>query len=779
MFRKTIGLIVLLGGFMSVTAADIDPTLLQAFDDKGPDYQARTRHFQPNGSPRYINRLILEDSPYLNQHAHNPVDWYPWGEAAFAVAKAQDKPIFLSIGYSTCHWCHVMEEESFENIDIAEQMNASFINIKVDREQRPEIDALYMTAVQLMTGRGGWPMSSFLNLDGKTFWGGTYLSPEQFTGLLKGVTEAWEQSRGEVETQANEVAEAVNKLSQTQGQSERIDDDVIGLAISQIMLGYDPLQGGFSPAPKFPNERDLLLLLDTIKRHGDQGLLEVVETTLDAMAQGGLYDQVGGGFHRYSTDNAWLVPHFEKMLYNQAHLARVYLLAYELTKNPFYARIAQQTLDYVLRDMASPQGGFYSATDADSEGEEGTFFVWTPEQLKAALSEQDAALAIDLFGVTKQGNFEGNNILYLPENLNAVSQRLGIAHQSFLTRLDAILVTLRAHRQQRVPPLRDDKVITAWNGMMITTLAMASELLSMPQYLEAAERGADFIWQVNHLSGGQLWRVHMNGSSSITAAQEDYAYFAEAMIALYDVTQNPMYLARSTTLSDVMITQFWDDTAGGFYMDKVSAVPTMARMKEVTDGAIPSGNSVALHVLTMLEKRTNTLDYDNKATALLSAFADKIIVGPANYSYLLQGLNKLRDGETGSRQYAAQGAVSISRQWSIKQDHIDFSLLISIDDGWHINASMPLDKDLIATEVVLSDIIAWQLDKVSYPQALSKQLGFSQKRLALYEGDIEITGTLSALAEQDTMPVFIELMLQACNEQVCLAPERLKFRLLD
>ena len=764
---------------MSVTAADIDSTLLQAFDDKGPYYQARTRHFKPDGSPRYINRLILEDSPYLNQHAHNPVDWYPWGEAAFAIAKAQDKPIFLSIGYSTCHWCHVMEEESFDNIDIAQQMNASFINIKVDREQRPEIDALYMMAVQLMTGRGGWPMSSFLNLDGKTFWGGTYLTPEQFTGLLRGVNQAWRQSRDEVESQANEVAEAVNKLSETKGQSERIGDDIIALAISQIMQGYDPLQGGFSPAPKFPNECDLLLLLDTIKRHGDQGLLEVVETTLDAMAQGGLYDQVGGGFHRYSTDNAWLVPHFEKMLYNQAHLARAYLQAYELTKNPFYARIAEQTLDYVLRDMTSPQGGFYSATDADSEGEEGTFFVWTPEQLKAALPEQDAALVIDLFGVTEQGNFEGNNILYLPENLNAFSERLVIEHQAFLTRLDVILATLRSERQQRVAPLRDDKIITAWNGMMITTLAWASDLLLMPKYLEAAERSADFIWQVNHSPGGELWRVHMNGSSSITAAQEDYAYFAEAMIALYDVTQKPVYLTRSQTLSNVMIKRFWDQGAGGFYMDKVSTVPTMARMKEVTDGAIPSGNSVALHVLTMLAKRTNTLDYDNKATAMLSTFADKISVSPASYSYLLQGLNKQRDGETGSRQYAAQGAVSISRQWSIKQDHIDFSLLISMDDGWHINASAPLDNDLIATQVELSDIIAWQLDKVIYPQALTKQLGFSQKKLALYEGDIEITGALSALAEQDTKPVFIELMLQACNKLVCLAPERLKFRLLD
>jgi len=764
---------------MSVTAADNDPKLLQAFHDKGRDYQARTRHFKPDGQPRYINRLILEDSPYLNQHAHNPVDWYPWGEEAFAAAKAQDKPIFLSIGYSTCHWCHVMEEESFDNIAIAKQMNASFINIKVDREQRPEIDELYMMAVQLMTGRGGWPMSSFLTHDGKTFWGGTYLPPAQFTRLLVGLNDAWQHRRDDVESQADEVAKAINKISMSQDHSARIGDDIIEQAINQIMQGYDALQGGFSPAPKFPNEPDLLLLLDTIKRHGDPGLLEVVETTLDAMAQGGIYDQVGGGFHRYSTDNEWLVPHFEKMLYNQAHLARVYLQAYELTQNPFYARIAQQTLDYVLRDMTSSQGGFYSATDADSEGEEGTFFVWTPEQLKAALPEQDAALAIALFDVTEQGNFEGKTILSLPENLTSFSERMGIAHDDFLTRLDGILATLRAVRKQRVSPLRDNKIITAWNGMMITTLTMASELLSMPQYLLAAERCANFIWQVNHSPEGQMWRVHMAGSSSITAAQEDYAYLAESMIALYDATQNPTYLTRAQHLTEVMVMQFWDEDAGGFYMDKVSTVPVMARMKQSTDGAIPSGNSVALHVLTMLAKRTDKLDYDNKVTALLSTFADKIVMSPASHSYLLQALNKQRDGETGARQYAAHGAVSIRRQWLVKQDKVDFSLFISIAKGWHINAAVPFDKDLIATQVSLSDIIAWQLDKVRYPKAVEKTLGFSQKTLALYEDEINITGQLQASGKQSTQPVFMTLTLQACNEQVCLAPERIKFRLLD
>ncbi len=763
---------------MTVSAAEITPELLQAFQNKGPDYQARTHHFKADGQPRYINRLILEDSPYLNQHAHNPVDWYPWGAEAFAAAKTQDKPIFLSIGYSTCHWCHVMEEESFDNIAIAQRMNASFINIKVDREQRPEIDALYMTAVQLMTGRGGWPMSSFLTHEGKTFWAGTYLPPTQFERVLIGLDIAWHRDRDAVVKQADEVADIVNKISLSQGQSARIEGHVVDTAIAQIMQNFDSLQGGFTTAPKFPNEPTLLLLIDTIKRQGDKTLLAALVTTLDAMAQGGIYDQVGGGFHRYSTDNEWLVPHFEKMLYNQAQLARVYLQAYELTKKPFYARIAEQTLDYVLREMTSAQGGFYSAIDADSEGEEGVFYVWTPAQLTAALSAHDAALVMDLFGVTEQGNFEGNNILHLPDSLSDFSARTNIELSTLSAQLDDILATLRTVREQRERPLRDNKIITAWNGMMVTTLTIASELLAMPKYLDAAERCATFLWQANMTSTGEMWRVHMDGSASIPAVQEDYAYLAEAMITLYDATQNPEYLTRAKRLTDDMITQFWDEATGGFYMDKVSTVPTMARMKQSIDGAMPSGNSVAFHALTMLAKRTNIFDYDTKATMQRSAFGDDIVNNPISYGYFLQALQKQIAGETGTRQYAAQGAVSIRWLASASQDKVDFSLLITIADGWHINAAEPLDKDLIATQLALSDILSWQLEWVSYPDVQIKRLGFSQKPLALYEGEIEITGQLVAAEAPKTSPVFMTLTIQACNEQICLAPEQVKFRLL-
>jgi len=777
MLKKLLSFITLLGGLMTVTAAEIDPQWFQAYQNKGSSYEPRTRHFNPDGQPKYINRLILEDSPYLNQHAHNPVDWYPWGIEAFTAAKQQDKPIFLSIGYSTCHWCHVMEEQSFDNEVIAKQMNTSFINIKVDREQRPELDELYMTAVSLMTGHGGFSMSSFLTPEGKTFWGGTYLPPQQFSKVLNGLSTAWLENRSQVDAQANEIAAAVKKINTTKQQSAQISPDIVEQAASQLLQGYDELMGGFSQAPKFPNEADLFLLLDTIKRNEDQSLLEVVETTLNAMAQGGIYDQVGGGFHRYSTDNEWLVPHFEKMLYNQAHLARVYLYAYELTGNAFYARIARQTLDYVLRDMTSEQGGFYSATDADSEGEEGTFFVWSKDELKSVLSTQDADLVISLFDVTDEGNFEGHNILYLPESLKAYAKQYGLDYQHFLNRLDSILKTLREVRQQREYPLRDNKIITAWNGMMITTLALANDILGDEKYLVAAKQNADFLWKVNRNTQGQLWRVHMQGSSSIPAAQEDYAYLAEAMIALYDASQEKVYLQRAQQLSDAMLDLFWDKDAGGFYMNTVSDVPTMARVKQSSDGATPSGNSIAFHVLSMLSKRTDNLEYDSKASATIAAFADDIMRAPAAYGYMLHVLEKQRNGELSSRQYAARGAVSVKAAISKQAKKRQLVLTLDIQPNWHINANKPLDKDLIATELVLSDIMTQQLGKVLYPQAVEKTLGFSQKRLALYEENIVISTDIELTPEQMTKPIRFNLKLQACNEQVCLAPETLQFRL--
>ncbi len=670
-----------------------------------------------------------------------------------------------------------MEHESFDNEAVARILNQFFISIKVDREQHPDIDETYMTAITMMTGRGGWPMSSFITHEGKTFWGGTYFPAEQFKQLLLGVHEAWLNKRSEIESQAQRVASAVAQLNDAKRQSAKIDARIIAQATDTILAGFDPVSGGFTPAPNFPNEPELFLLIDQIKRTGNHKLLNALEITLNAMAQGGIYDQVGGGFHRYSTDTQWLVPHFEKMLYNQAHLSRVYLQAYELTDNPFYARIARQTLDYVLRDMRSDEGGFYSASDADSEGKEGVFYVWTPREIKMALSADDAKLAIELFGVTEAGNFESKNILHLPLSLIDFAKTHQLTQAELLQKIDLILQQLRKVREKRIHPFRDDKIITAWNGMMITTLAEASEQLNEPRYLAAAERNDQFIWQYNHTENGNLFRVHLNNSSSIKASQEDYAYLAEAMLALYDVTQKPAYLDKAKSLLATMTSQFWDQKGGGFFMGVKSTVPTMARPKQSSDGAIPSGNSVAVNVLAMLNRREANYEDKLKAEQTISAFYQQIAAHPSAYSYMLLGVNKLLKAETGARQYAAKGAVSIQGQIINQNKENRLLLSIKIKPGWHINAVKPLEKDLIPTEIQISNTGQWNLSQISYPKASEKKLAFSQKPLALYEGNIQITATINKSAETKDTLFPVQLQLQACNEKSCLAPEVVKFKL--
>ena len=491
--------------------------LRAAVAEKGSGYEPRTHHLRPDGGAKYTNRLILEDSPYLVQHAHNPVDWYSWGPEAFARAKREGKPIFLSIGYSTCHWCHVMERESFESEDIARLLNESFVAIKMDRERRPDVDELYMTAVQLFTGRGGWPMSTFLTPEGKPFFGGTYYPPDRFSTLLGRVRDAWLNQRPQLVERAEEITERVRQITGSRGKAQKVGREVIDKALAQVVARYDTKRGGFGGAPKFPHEPELLFLLAHGLRHGDASALEAAIGSLEAMARGGIHDQVGGGFHRYSTDVGWLVPHFEKMLYNQAHLARAYLAAYQLTGDVLLGRVARQVLDYVLREMTSPTGGFYSATDADSKGEEGLFFLWTPVELREALDPEEAELAIDLWGVTEQGNFEDSNILHLPAALDWYAAAKGMYLPELLSRIDTVREKLWQAREKREHPLRDDKIVTAWNGMMITALAEGSEVLGDEQYLAAARRAAEFLWQTNRRPDGSLWRVHLDGSSGRTA----------------------------------------------------------------------------------------------------------------------------------------------------------------------------------------------------------------------------------------------------------------------
>ena len=456
-------------------------------------------------SPKYTNRLAEELSPYLRQHAHNPVDWYPWGKEAFDKAREEDKPVFLSIGYSTCHWCHVMEHESFDNEEVAACLNAHFVSIKLDREQRPDLDDIYMTGVQMLTGQGGWPMSNFLTPDGKPFFAGTYFPPANFLKLLEQIAEVWRERRSEVTGQADEIATAIARFVAARTDARSLPDDLCARASEELLGRLDERNGGIGGAPKFPNESTLLLLLEDWQRNRNRRSLEALSLTLDKMAEGGIYDQICGGFHRYAVDATWLVPHFEKMLYNQAQLVRVYSRAAVLTGNAAWRRVVEQTVAYLLRDMTDEHGTFYSATDADSEGEEGRFFLWTPAQMDEVLEADDAALVKDLYCVSEGGNFEGRNILHLNGSLAQYAAIHGMEEIDLWTRLAAIHDRLCTIREARIHPLRDEKIITAWNAMMIASLAVAGFELGKPEYMSAATR--DLLQPVLGVHCGSFVRV--------------------------------------------------------------------------------------------------------------------------------------------------------------------------------------------------------------------------------------------------------------------------------
>ncbi|NOQ14875.1 MAG: DUF255 domain-containing protein, partial [Methyloprofundus sp.] len=716
--------------------AELAQPLHTAFTNKGKNYHPRTANLLTNGQPAYINQLILQDSPYLIQHAHNPVHWHPWGEDAFAKARRENKPIFLSIGYSTCHWCHVMEEESFDNPAIAAVLNQYFIAIKVDRERRPDIDAVYMQAVNLLTGQGGWPMSSFLTPEGKTFLGDSYFPPEPFEKLLRRVNEVWQQQQALVLQRADEVANAVASSQHSKQRSQTLDLALFKQTAKHLVSVQDKRYAGFGQKMKFPNEPLLMYLLDIYQRFEHKKNLATVEASLQAMAQGGIYDQIGGGFHRYATDRQWLVPHFEKMLYNQAQLSQVYLLAYQLTGKAEYARIAQHTLDYVLQDMRSDAGGFYSATDADSNGKEGEFFVWTPAQIKSALPPELAQRAIDLYAVTTQGNFEGHTILHLPMSLEDYAEKHDIALPALLTQVEQIRRVLKQKRVQRTAPLRDDKIVTAWNAMMIESLVLAAEILQHPRYLIAAEKTANWLWETNRLASGELWRIHWQGSSSIGGNQQDYAYFASALIKLYDQTGDQQWLDKAEQLTNIMLTQFWDNSRGGFFMNSaLETADMMLRPKDIKDHALPSANAVAVNVLAQLSKRTSKLNYPDKATAALTAFSASIKNQPTNYTGLLSAAALLNYTEIGTTQYAAKGAVSIRAQ---RSSNNQLRVSIQLKPGWHINAHKPLQKYLIPTRLSFPED---ELSNISYPPASLKKLSFGQQELALYENQISLTAT--------------------------------------
>jgi len=585
----------------------------------------------PEQSTRHPNRLIHEKSPYLLQHAYNPVDWYAWGEEAFTRAKREDKPIFLSVGYSTCYWCHVMEQESFENPEVAQALSASFVAIKVDREERPDLDTIYMAAVQAMTGQGGWPLTVFLTPDGKPFWGGTYFPPEDRWGrpglmsVLRSIAETWRTKREQVLRSSQELTDALRARPATGGGTLAVE--TLRQAARQYAQQFDAAHGGFGPAPKFPRSHTLSFLLRWWYRSRDAAHLAMVEQTLEAMARGGLHDQLGGGFHRYSTDAQWLVPHFEKMLYDQALLARTYLEAYQVTGQAPYAEVARDIFAYVLRDLRDAGGGFYAAEDAGEVGKEGEFYVWSWDEVYAALSAEEADLVRRVYGVTEAGNFEGHNILYLAQPLEDSQEPLASARTKLL-----------AARAKRPRPHRDDKILTDWNGLMVGSLAYGARVLEEPRYAEAAQQAAGFLLGQLQRDGVLLHR-YRDGEAAIPGYLDDYAFLSWGLLELYETTFEVQYLEEAQRLTREMVRRFWDEAGGGFFFAGAHNEQLIAKSKELYDGAVPSGNSVAALVLVRLGQLTMDQELQQRAEQLFQHFAGQASQMPHAFPQFLIALD--------------------------------------------------------------------------------------------------------------------------------------------
>jgi hypothetical protein len=584
------------------------------------------------------NKLITEKSPYLQQHAKNPVNWYPWGDEAFDKAKSEDKPIFLSIGYSTCHWCHVMAHESFEDSYVGKLMNETFVSIKVDREERPDIDKIYMAVCQLMTGSGGWPLTIVMTPDKKPFFAGTYFPKESRFGrigiidLIKRIDSLWKNERKQLLESSEKIIFALQDVN-TESPGSSLTKRVLNSAYSQLSTRFDKKNGGFGTAPKFPTPHNLLFLLRYWKRTGDENALSMVEKTLKRMRMGGIYDQIGFGFHRYSTDSDWLVPHFEKMLYDQSLLTLAYLEAYQTTNKKEYANTAKEIMTYVLRDMTSSEGAFYSAEDADSEGEEGKFYVWSKTEIEEILGVEDAEVFSKLYNVDVNGNFldeatrkkTEKNIIHLKSNLPDTPS------------IDIKLLKNRLFeaREKRIRPHKDDKILTDWNGLMIAAFAKAGYILNDQKYIQVAEKAVDFILNRMKNSEGRLLHRYRKGGADILAFIDDYAFLIWGLINLYEASFETQYLEKAIELTEEQIKLFWDSSIGAFFFTAEDAESLLTRQKETYDGAIPSGNSVAMLNLLRLAQLTGNDEYEKKADHLGRVFAESVRANPVAHSLMM------------------------------------------------------------------------------------------------------------------------------------------------
>ena len=670
-----------------------------------PNMFGQSRVANKKQEKQYVNRLAKESSPYLLQHKNNPVDWYPWGDEAFQKALELNRPIFLSIGYSTCHWCHVMEEESFEDEQVAQLLNDNFISIKVDREERPEIDHLYMTVCQAMTGKGGWPLTIIMTPDKYPFFAGTYFPKKGRMGrpgmieLLPAISDAWVNKKDELIQSANQIKKYLID-SNNKELGDQLNQTILTTTNSQFINRYDKTHGGFGTKPKFPSPHNLIYLLRYHNMSGDKTSLLMVEKTLQEMRLGGIFDHVGFGFHRYSTDTEWILPHFEKMLYDQAMLTLAYTEAYQITNNQLYKDTAEEILYYVQRNMTDKRGGFYSAEDADSEGEEGLFYLWTIDEIKNILSNVESELLINTYGLNKEGNYDdeatGNrtekNILYLKEPINNIELK---------NRLNQIIEKLYQAREKRIHPLKDDKILTDWNGLMIAAYAKAGDVFNSDDYIQQAEKSAQFILKNLTDNNGRLLKRYRNGNAGVDAHLDDYAFFIWGLLELYEATFNVTYLAEAIQLSNIMVDEFWDVTNGGFFLGGESSEKLIVRAKTGYDGAMPSGNSVAAMNCSKLNRITGETKWAEISDKIFITFSNEIQKTPSGYASMVNAFLFNTDNPkeiviVGS----GKDSDTISAIEKIKSEYVPNKVIIFKDTDDELNKLSPLAKWTVTQETI-------------------------------------------------------------------------------
>ena len=670
-----------------------------------PNIFGKSKLANKNQEKQYVNRLAKESSPYLLQHKNNPVDWYPWGDEAFQKATELNRPIFLSIGYSTCHWCHVMEDESFEDEQVAQLLNDNFISIKVDREERPEIDHLYMTVCQAMTGKGGWPLTIIMTPDKYPFFAGTYFPKKGRMGrpgmieLLPAIADAWVNKKGELIQSANQIKKYLID-SNNKEIGDQLNQTILTNTNSQFINRYDKTHGGFGVKPKFPSPHNLIYLLRYHNMSGDKTSLLMVEKTLQEMRLGGIFDHVGFGFHRYSTDREWILPHFEKMLYDQAMLTLAYTEAYQITNNQLYKDTAEEILHYVKRDMTDKRGGFYSAEDADSEGEEGLFYLWTIEEIKNILNNEESELLINTYGLDLEGNYKDEatgkktekNILYLKKSISNAKSK---------NRLNDISKKLYVAREKRIHPLKDDKILTDWNGLMIAAFAKAGDVFNSDDYIQQAEKSAQFILKNLTDNNGRLLKRYRNGNAGLDAHLDDYAFFIWGLLELYEATFNVTYLTEAVQLSNIMVEEFWDINDGGFFLGSENSEKLIVRAKTGYDGAMPSGNSVAAMNCSKLNRITGETKWAEISDKIFMTFSNEIQKTPSGYASMV---NAFLFNVDSPKEIVIVGSSKDDKTKKaiekIKSEYVPSKVIIFKDTDDKLNKLSPLAKWTVTQETI-------------------------------------------------------------------------------